>query len=206
MKRITWASGLVGLSAMLVSGCMGPTYGTDKTANQQLVEDVTGVLSLAPTRSEPIAYNPRPELVRPASTAILPTPQENATRSGDSAWPESPEQRLARIRAEATANQDNPAYRSPVVASNAPSGVSSDADDWASRSPAEQRAEYERRRKINQEGSTTTRRYLSEPPLDYRQPAATAPADDLGEDEWRKERRMQSASGSRSWRDWVPWL
>ncbi len=54
------------------------------------------------------------------------------------------------------------------------------------------------------------RRTLTEPPLDYRQPAATAAADDLGEDEFKKERRLKAearkASGDKSWRDYVPWL
>ena len=37
-----------------------------------------------------------------------------------------------------------------------------------------------------------TRKYLSEPPLDYRQAAADAPAGELGEDEYKKERRLSA--------------
>jgi hypothetical protein len=54
------------------------------------------------------------------------------------------------------------------------------------------------------------RRTLTEPPLDYRQPAETAPTDELGEDEFKKQRRLKAeakkASGKKSWKDLVPWL
>jgi hypothetical protein len=212
MRRTTLAGGLVGLAALVLSGCMGPTYGTGKPAAEQLFEDVSTSVAMTPRRSEPIAYNPRPELVRPASTMVLPTPQEPATRAENASWPESPEERLARIRGEATANQDNPFYRSPVntgasgtteVASN----VNPNMDpDFALTPTVQQRAEFQRRAATRQ-GSPTTRRYLSEPPLEYRVPTETAPAGELGEDEWRKERAIQRASGSRrGWRDFVPWL
>ncbi|MDR0252734.1 MAG: hypothetical protein LBI75_06070, partial [Brucellaceae bacterium] len=51
-------------------------------------------------------------------------------------------------------------------------------------------------------GSATQRKYLSEPPVSYRQPANTATVGDLGEDEAKKERRRKAeATGSKSWRD-----
>ena len=41
-----------------------PTYGTDKTANAQLLSDVSGILSLQGRSSKAaIDYKPRPELV-----------------------------------------------------------------------------------------------------------------------------------------------
>ena len=57
------------------------------------------------------------------------------------------------------------------------------------------------------QGSATSRKYLSEPPLAYRQPAATAPTDDIGEDEFKTERRAKSAArkkGDWSWRQLIP--
>lgn len=50
----------------------------------------------------------------------------------------------------------------------------------------------------NNQGSPTERRYLSEPPLAYRQPAATAPANELGKDEWKKERDRKKAAKKES--------
>ena len=51
---------------------------------------------------------------------------------------------------------------------------------------------------------------LTEPPIEYRQPAPTAAVDELGEDEYKKQRRLKAearkAAGDTSWRDLVPWL
>lgn len=203
-------------SGMLLSGCMGsPTYGTGTPSDVQLFEDVTGMLSLAPKNDEQIAYKPRPELVKPASTDVLPAPQENVATAANPAWPESPEQRRTRLRAEATAGRDNPDFEPLIdndVASVAPRSQPRNhrwEDVAASTSPA-QREEFNRRVAVAKQGSPTARRYLSEPPLDYRQPAATAPADDIGEDEWTKEKRLKREArknaGKRSWRDNIPWL
>jgi hypothetical protein len=191
--------GVAAVSTLALSGCMGsPTYGTDKTANEQLIEDLTGVLSLAPKNRPKIEYQPRPELVRPETTAVLPPPQDNV-RTASAAWPESPEQRRARLRQEATDNQENPTYRSPILHDTTPG---------AERllTPQEQRAEFKRRLALQNAADPTTRRYLSEPPLDYRTAAATAPTDQLGEDEWKKERDAKKAARKDSGRgSWWPW-
>ena len=210
--RLPVAMSAIVVSGMALGGCMGsPTYGTDKTANQQLVEDLTGILSLAPDENPGIQYKPRPELVKPETMAVLPPPQDGVT-TASAAWPESPEARRARIRAEATANQDNPLYRSGVTADISVNEQyrgpleGPDADPLVvmqTRNPQSQRAEMQRRLAIqNSSGDPTSRRYLSEPPIEYRAPAATAPTDDIGEDEWRKERDARRAArkpGSRSW-------
>ena len=192
---------------MLLSGCSSPTYGTGKSANQQLLEDISGAFSLAPAnRGSEIAYTPRPELVKPASTESLPEPQQEIASAENPAWPESPEERRARIRAEATANQDNTRYRGPVASSGqqawSPAAIQGVPDAGNS---AQQRADFQRRLRENRQGDPNSRRYLSEPPTGYRRPAETAAADDLGEDETVKERRRkQAAGGGSSWRDWLP--
>src|SRR5438067_411124 len=97
-------------SAFAMSGCVSsPTYGTGKTATAQLFDDVSGAASITPKHRDPIEYKPRPDLVKPApgQKENLPPPQESIqTASAD--WPESPEARRARIRADATANQNDP--------------------------------------------------------------------------------------------------
>lgn len=202
----------VSASAMLAGCIASPTYGTDRTANEQLLDDITSVFSIGTGQNQQeIAYNPRPELVRPASLEVLPAPQTNVAAGGNPQWPESPEQRLARIRAEATENQNNPAYRSPVqgtvAAMDGPPRIGLAAENPQAFITADQRAEFNRRLAIRNQGSQTSRRFLSEPPLDYRAPAETAPVDDVGEDEWRKERRLERQAGKgTSWRDFIPWL
>lgn len=168
-----------------MAGCMGsPTYGTDKTANAQLMEDLSGAFAIGiGKRREQIDYQPRPDLVKPQTTAVLPPPQDNVTNSAAAGWPESPEQRLARIRREATENQDNLAYRSPVI--------NDVVVDGRTLSPGEQREEFRRRLAETRSLDPNRRRNLSDPPLDYRVPAATAPAGELGETEERKQRAAE---------------
>lgn len=209
--RVPLAVGVVAASALSLGGCTSsPTYGTGKTSNQQLVEDLSGILSLGPKEQPKIDYKPRPELVKPETTAVLPPPQDNVTTASSAAWPESPEQRLARIRADATANQDNAFFRPQVQVDRVEGSPSArplegpDADPLARKpNPAQQRAEFKRALAENN-GAVAQRRYLSDPPLVYREPAATAPVNDIGEDEWKKERAAQRASTSGKKRSWWP--
>ncbi|MBV2143341.1 hypothetical protein KUG47_07505 [Falsochrobactrum sp. TDYN1] len=213
---------MTAVAGLALSGCVSsPTYGTDKTASAQLFDDVSNMASFGQgNKKERIDYKPRPELVRPGegdNNATLPPPQQSVVSAGDPSWPESPEQRRKRLRDEITANRDNPNFISPVmqdgpVASNAqamlPSG-SSRREDYASRTPTFDSAKVaasKRAREQQTRGSSTTRRYLSEPPLTYRAPAATAAAGELGQDEAQKERERKKAAGvSKGWRDYLPW-
>ncbi len=208
-------------SGLLVSGCMSsPTYGTDKTANEQLVGDVTGILSIAPKRQNQIDYKPRPELVKPASTAALPLPQEAVAVASNAAWPESPEARRARARAYATENRDKPGFEPEIIGDvNAPSSAAKlplggshravDSGRNVDNFGKQQSETFKKALAEKNQGSPTTRKYLSEPPLDYRMPAETAAVGDVGEDELKKERRIKKAAkqaGTGGWRDMVPWL
>ena len=104
-------------SGLALSGCMGsPTYGTDKTAGEQLVGDLTGAVSFAPKHKDPIDYKPRPELVKPApGRRKRCRRRRTASQTASAEWPESPEQRRARLRADATAHQNDPSYQSEIV-------------------------------------------------------------------------------------------
>jgi hypothetical protein len=211
------------VSGLLVSGCMSsPTYGTGTSANEQLASDVTSMFSLKPKRSS-AEYAPRPELVKPTTpTAVLPPPQESIVTASTGQWPESPEQRRARIRAEATENGDNPGWQSGVVndisvdeqarTKKKLGGSEHHADSGVARAGEQvdlkaQGEAFQRELAASKQGSPTVRRTLTEPPVEYRQPAPTAAADDLGEDEYKKQRRLKrQAQGGGSWRDLVPWL
>ncbi|MCP1198508.1 hypothetical protein [Notoacmeibacter sp. MSK16QG-6] len=190
---------LAALAALAGCGLQGPTYGTGKGANVQLLEDVTSMVDLTPKKGEPIAYQPRPELVTPpalAANGALPAPQQDATQSAD--WVESPEERRKRYRDYATENRDDVNFR-PVVAG--PRYASTDAKIDASSNPERlermkaQRAEYQRRKRIASVGDADQRRFLSEPPTDYRVPADSAPTGELGEDEKAKAARLAKEAG-----------
>jgi hypothetical protein len=205
---------------LLVSGCVSsPTYGTDKTSTEQLTTDLTGMFSLKPKGGRFSEYKPRPELVKPTTpTTDLPPPQENIVTASAEVWPESPEEKRARIRANATENRDNPGFEPEVIndISGAASSSSTKANDRAADSgvgrgngPKADTKKAKQQLAASTQGNPTVRRTLTEPPLEYRLPAETAPVDELGEDEYTKERRLKAAAkrkGDKSWRDLVPWL
>lgn len=226
MSRRNGARGLLAapllVSGLLASGCMSsPTYGTGVSANEQLATDVSSMFSLKPKRTT-AEYAPRPDLVRPAKgTTELPPPQESVVTASGDQWPESPEQRRARIRAEATENADKPGWKSDVINDISGSGAktpqprSNRAQDSGIASAHEtevftnKSAEIKAARAAAKQGSPTVRRTLTEPPLVYRQPAETAANDELGEDEYKKQRRLaaeaKKAGGKKSWKDMIPW-
>ena len=208
-------------SSLALSGCMGsPTYGTDKTAGEQLAGDLSGAFSIMPKRGANIDYKPRPELVKPApgQKEVLPPPQESIeTASTD--WPESPEQRRARLRADATAHQDDKNYKSEIVddVQTDPVAVKKALDEsgsdhmstpGAADSDRGRAAEIQRRLQEQKQGDPTTRKYLSEPPLAYRAASDAAPQGELGEDEYKKERRLKKEAAAKGGKtglfDWLP--
>jgi hypothetical protein len=205
VNRISGISfGLLGMAALALGGCVSsPTYGTGRSSGAQLADDLGNIISVGPKTKEKIDYAPRPDLVRPAAGEGLPAPQDSAIDVASANWPESPEQRRARLRAEATAGQNDPNFVSKIK--NDGFGVQT-----AALTPAEQQAKFRAARKSNTAGSPNKRAYLSEPPLEYRDPAASAEVGALGEDELKKERRLKreasKKAGGKSWRDFVPWL
>ncbi|GAA5105763.1 hypothetical protein GCM10023261_05450 [Bartonella jaculi] len=168
---------------LVLTGCgsSAPTYGTGKPASLQFFEDVANITSLTPTNNaSQLVMKPRPKLVVPSlgSRVILPLPQQDLAQD---------------------ALQHPDRSRGPVF----PKKVSSiDSSENVSRLNAKQRQEYLRRQRA-QAGSAEYRRYLTEPPLSYRQPAKTAPVGQQGKDEALKERERKSASkkaaGKKSW-------
>lgn len=233
------ALSLAGASGLVLAGCQSPTYGTGTRADVQLMEDVTNAIALAPPKREKIAYNPRPELVKPADKSALPPPQTDVV-AGNAAWPESPEQVRARIRAEADANAGNPNFRPQIDPSTGDESVANAVPKKPVGSTVGRRAERidqeggnfsgtgstgfkknplrifagkeAKREEINaslaqQEQKPPSRRYLSDPPVEYQDAAATAPVNDIGEDEKTKEARRKKllkANDKKSWRDWLP--
>lgn len=205
----------LGVSALVLSGCLGPTYGTDKTATEQLLGDVTNAVRLRGDRPQAISYNPRPGLVQPTDTSTLPQPQQNIAETSD-AWPESPEERLARIRAEA----DEGNVQAGLAGTTGSAAASRFPDQQIGASPRDRgdtpietasrkQADKKRREETVAARAAPARRvYLTDPPVDYRQPADTAAYGDLGETEATKERKRKKATADPKggWKRLVPWL
>nr|WP_226951197.1 hypothetical protein [Rhizobium terrae] len=194
--------GLAGIlvSTATLSGCIGgPTYGTDKTAMEQLTDDLGAAVTLGSARDEAnrsVKYNPRPSLVVAKNQAAsLPEPQQSlANRESNPNWVESPEETRKRLREEATAREKDPTYRSPLLAGNGQAGQMTETERWEAFRKAKQDAETV--------DVSARRRSLSEPPAAYRAADAAA-LNDLGEPESQKEkRRKKEAADAKKSSDW----
>ena len=84
--------------AVVLSGCTGTsTYGTGKSQERQLFDDITGIVALGGgKKKERIDYSSRSGLVKPPSSTQLPAPAESVNGS-DGYFPESPEAQRARL-------------------------------------------------------------------------------------------------------------
>lgn len=197
--------GVAGILAatLTLSGCMGsPTYGTDKTAMEQLADDLGSAVSIGGNdQRRSVKYNPRPSLVvatKEQQNQTLPSPQQSlASRENNPNWVESPEETRERLRQEATENENNPRYRSPLLAGRGQAGQMTESQKWEAFRQAKQNAET-----VNMSGG---RRSLSDPPTEYRAVDA-ANLQDVGEPELQKERRRkkeaEETAKTSSW--WKP--
>lgn len=193
------AGTLIVLSAVALSasGCMGPRYGTDKTATVQLMDDISDAASLQPAKKPvTLAYQPRGALVKPADDTLIP-PEKNLAAKDNPQWVESPEQTRNRLKAEADENASNGNYRSPLAVT---------VTEGKALSPEQQRAAFRDARKIQQGRYSDRRLFMSDPPLDYRK-VDPSKLTDLGkpEDEKAKERKKQAeiaGSGTHWWEVW----
>ena len=183
---------------LMLSGCIGgPTYGTDKSAGEQLVDDLGSAISLAPPKKDPVKYQPRAGLVLPPKqqqTALVEPQQTLASRETNPAWIESPEETRDRLREEADANKNNPNYVSPLAKASA---------NGRQLSAKEQQAASREARKLEMGAYSDKRRFLSDPPLEYRRLPEDAETD-LGEPEKDKARRRKKEaqiknSGTKWW-------
>lgn len=198
-RHIRVRTGLIGLlgASFVLTGCMGPTYGTGKTVGEQLVEDVGNAVMVRPDNKEAknIRYQPRGGLVVPKDEVALVTPQQSVAGKDNPEWLESPEDMRERLRTEADENSNDVNYRSPL----ANQGTTN-----RKLSASEQTAAYRDARRLQMGAYSDQRRYLSDPPLDYRRLPEEA-KEDLGEPERTKERRRKKEakaakqSGSAWW-------
>lgn len=199
-RNIRVRTGLVGLfgASLLLTGCMGPTYGTSKTAGEQLIDDLGNAVMIQPDNEDAknIRYQPRGSLVVPKDKQTLVGPQQSVAGKDNPEWLESPEEMRERLRAEADENIDNPNYRSPLVTQGATN---------RRLSTAEQTAAYREARRLQMGAYSDKRRFLSDPPIEYRRLPEEAQAD-LGEPEKQKERRRkkEAKAAKQSKSGWWP--
>lgn len=190
---------LIGLSFIsLLAGCSGSTYGTGVSSTNQLYQDVSGIVSLSSDEKKRINYNSRPKLVKPPLVAELPAPAEKI-ESESAYFPEDPEIKRARMLAELDENDGvraNSKDLSPeIVAMREESRkrnqlrsqlANKDGDCYVCDHKELMKIDNQRSAQKTaqvQQPTIPTRKYLTQPPTEYRVPAESAPAGVVGEQE-----------------------
>lgn len=197
--RVTAGLAVLLGACLSMTGCAtSPTYGTDKTAGEQLISDLGNAIAVTPEKKKSVGYSPRPGLVLPKNPeqAQLVAPQPSLAGKDNPQWVESPEETRQRLVDEAEVNKNRVNYRSPLARANA---------NASALSLKEQNAAY-RAARVEQKGAYDERRFLSDPPTQYRQVSDATVLNDLGEPEKKKEKRRKkmavSEKQSSSW--WSP--
>lgn len=192
MAKLVRISLVAGAAAIALTGCVGgTTYGTGVSQEEQTMKDVYNMFSLSRERKN-IDYAPRPDLVVPADRASLPEPLDTESTASNTEWPETPEERIARIRAEAgevdarsgdISVEERMRKKSGIriekgyTSANYTPGYTDKQGREVNPDLATVRAmsEEAQRLKAQQDMSKgANRKYLTEPPVAYRIPAETA--------------------------------
>jgi hypothetical protein len=179
----------------LVAGCSsGVTYGTGTTTELQTIQDISGLLALGGGDKAEIDKSPRGGIVAPPNTAEgLPPPVDETTTAAID-WPNDPDEAAKRRRAE---EENEPIPQGSLTTVKDP-GFRLPKEAFENQKPAEEEWDYkkgpnpkffkregrkefvemkaERGGSIDAEGNPT-RRYLTEPPAEYRVPDPSAPVD-----------------------------
>ncbi|TPW26592.1 hypothetical protein [Pararhizobium mangrovi] len=192
------AAALIVIAGAL-AGCLGdPTYGTGRTQSAHLIDDLGNVATLPSQKIAKEDYEPRAGLVQPpkGQATTLPRPQEDIASKDDPNWPRSPEDVRAQMQAEVAAESDTKHLKlgqTQRTYGQAPSNVDRTAQTRQFRQAV-----------ALEQGAYTQRRTLTDPPDDLRRPAASAPTNQLGESELKKDRERKAAAerakkGGSSW-------
>ncbi len=201
ISPVRWiAAGLV-LSVWLAGCSPTATYGTGEAPEMALFREVTGGF-LSNEKKEPIEYQPRAPLVMPPSSGQLPSPSETASAASPD-WPIDPDERVAALRGnndeDVRAGGSQAEYRRlrplagalPDTPRQQRTSTGSPYDIVHSR---QQRQQFQQALAESKGYGRTERRYLTDPPNEYRAPAATAPAE---------FENINTGSGSGGWLRWL---
>lgn len=205
----------VSTTLLALAGCTGTsTYGTGKSQELQLLEDIGGIATIGAKKKKPrIDYMARPKLIKPTTTAALPTPAES-TSDESGYFPTNPEEKRAVLLKQIEEAEKNGTELPEEVQAMRRASIVRPGDPDFDRSFKNSRKEQEivenaganaekfAKRKAELRGArgAAPRRYLTEPPSTYRTPEQTAAVGDLGEKEKdpyqkRKSRFLDILSG-----------
>jgi hypothetical protein len=182
------------LGAALLLGACGSmtTYGTGKSAAAQTMEDLGGVLALGGKRKgeEPIDYSPRAPIVEPpAVAASLPPPGSESVVASAGDWPKDPDEEFKKLQKrvdELAESGQTPKFTlpegaEPIALSNEPKHIGPDRRSSIEKLRDEAKVDNKKQKEMfadakmakvgsfDKEGRPV-RRYLTEPPVVYREP------------------------------------
>ncbi len=188
--------------ALGLGACSQTTYGTGTPVGMQTMEDLAGIADLGSPKQDSIKYSARPGIVPPPSGAPLPAPGSDQ-QAVASNWPNDPDARAKQFKAQVAAREKfcaevnnknlpecrDPGFRLPPsaqasAASRAPSQTLLNQNvkpGEAAHSTAAQDAQAKklfadaRGNVAVDENGKPIRRYLTDPPSDYRVPDPNAP-------------------------------
>ncbi len=182
-----FTAGFLAVAAVALAGCGGTTYGTGTSPGRQTLTDLVGIASLTGEKKEPIEYAPRPPVVAPPEAAGLPPPgSDNPTLASD--WPNDPDEQAKRLNAgrEKIVHTDE---NLPLNSKDPKFRLASTPKDWPATSAKDDMTEKEREALAMKlyadargavavdENGNPVRRYLSEPPTEYRVPDPGSPVE-----------------------------
>lgn len=169
----------VAAAGAALAACNSMTYGTGTTPAMQTVQDLTGLATGGKADQEPIDYSPRPKIVAPPPGATLPPPG-SSQQVASTNWPNDPDLLKAQVKADAEARaaagkQDN--IRLPsnkFVAAPAPGEhtLTKEEEEELRKAMAAAKGGMS----VDANGNPV-RKYLTDPPVEYRVPDPNAPVD-----------------------------
>lgn len=210
----------------ILGGCTsGTTYGTGVSHEEQTIKSMYNMLSIKPPDQPNIEYEARPDLVMPANKQVLPTPGgSDAVASDGQQWPVSPEQRISTARAQAPQPHDRSGALPVEYLTSEKEGIRNSArlyqvsrantrDGGQFIKEIQQEAanggaiseEVRRRREQLTYSTGVQRRFLTEPPAEYRRPSATAEAGDAGFDDKQIAEQIAEAKRKEKQNDQGMW-
>jgi hypothetical protein len=191
--RTSFVASAAAIAALALSGCVGgTTYGTGVSQEKQTLKDVYTMFNLQGEKKN-IDYSPRPDLIVPENKQALVEPLDDAATTSNAQWPETPEERIARIRAQAGEIDARTGEYSLEEQLRKKEGIGietgylkrkfipgqTDRDGVPlnnGEASAEARQEVLKRKAALGMSKGASRKYLTEPPVAYRTPVESAPA------------------------------
>ncbi|MEJ0012163.1 MAG: hypothetical protein WDM94_05930 [Bauldia sp.] len=166
----------IAAAGVALAGCNSMTYGTGTTPAMQTVKDLTGLATGGGADKEAIDYAPRPKIVAPPAIAALPPPGDDSVTAAN--WPNDPDELKAKVKADAEAR----AASGKAGDIRLPQGVVASAGATGEHTLTKAEHDEMLRQMAAAKGGMSvdangnpTRKYLTDPPVDYRLPDPNAP-------------------------------